>query len=160
HSGQIYPDVPTKGGGQVKELEWRVRMACAERNIWSAAQLQRFVHQRTGVRLSVQTLQAWFRKQPVRIEVRTLISILNALACPLNELIKFEPPKTVEEAQADPTEVGHHRQKEPKAETETLTQRVPRKRVARPDTDEIIAVLEKADRAASASTVKPNRTAE
>ncbi len=73
----------------MKQIEWRVRLACAERGIWSAAELQRLVLRRTGVHLNVQTLQAWFRSRPVRIEVRTLNAVLNALGCNLTDLIQL-----------------------------------------------------------------------
>lgn len=88
----------------MKQIEWRVRLACAERGIWSAAELQRLVLRRTGVHLHVQTLQAWFRSRPVRIEVRTLNAVLNALGCNLTDLIQFEPPKTEKDARASAKE--------------------------------------------------------
>ncbi len=95
----------------MKQIQWRVRLACAERGIWSATELQRIVFQRTGVRLNVQTLQAWFRNRPIRIEVRTLMAILNALGCPITDLIGFDPPRTKEESRATPQETIHFRQK-------------------------------------------------
>ncbi len=70
----------------MKRIEWRVRLACAERSIWSAAELQRLVLRRTGVHLKVQTLQAWFQSRPVRIEVRTLNAVLNTLRCNFTKL--------------------------------------------------------------------------
>jgi hypothetical protein len=95
----------------MKQIEWRVRLACAERGIWSAAELQRLVLRRTGIHLSVQTLQAWFRSLPVRIEVRTLKAVLNALGCDLADLIQYEPPKTEKDARATAKEAIHPGQK-------------------------------------------------
>lgn len=95
----------------MKQIEWRVRMCCAERGVWSATDLQRLVDRRTGVRLSPQTLQAWFRDRPVRIEVRTLTAILNTLGCPLTDVIRFDPPRTGEDARATPEEAAHYKQK-------------------------------------------------
>ena len=89
----------------MKQLDWRIRMACAERGIWSATELQRLIRQKTGVRLSVQTLQAWFRTRPYRIEVRTLTAGLNALGFSLADLIHFDPPADAREAKADTREL-------------------------------------------------------
>src|SRR5258705_6038437 len=84
----------------MKQLDWRIRMACAERGIWSATDLQRLIRKKKGVLLSVQTLQAWFRTPPYRIEVRTLTAVLNALGCSLADLIQFEPPHDINAARA------------------------------------------------------------
>lgn len=106
----------------MQQLEWRVRLACAERHIWSAVELRRLVYRRTGIALSPQTVEACVRGLPERIDVRTLMAILNALACPLEDLIRFTPPRTESEARATPEEVVRYRR--PRAQGEgpaTLT---------------------------------------
>lgn len=97
----------------MKQLEWRIRLACAERNIWSAAELRHLVYRRTGVRLSPQTVQACFHGLPARIDVRTLTAILNALACPLEEVIRFTPPASNGEARATAEEAARYRRSQP-----------------------------------------------
>ncbi len=126
----------------MKPIEWRVRMACAERGIWSATELQRLVHRRTGVRLSPQTLQAWFRDRPVRIEVRTLTAILNALDCALTDVIVFDPPRTDEEARATPAEAAHYKQKGQASSAKSHKGTRPGKRDrSQPDVDRMLAAL-------------------
>lgn len=126
----------------MKQIEWRVRMACAERGIWSATELQRLVDRRTGVRLSPQTLQAWFRDRPVRIEVRTLTAILNALGCTLTEMIRFDPPRTTEESRATPEEAAHYKQKALTSSAKPRKGRRPGKRdPSQPDVDRMVAAL-------------------
>ena len=93
----------------MQQLIWRLRLACAERNIWSAAELRRLVARRTGVALSPQTVQVCFRDRPTRIDVRTLTAILNALACPLEEVLRFTPPARTGEARASAEEAVRYR---------------------------------------------------
>ena len=93
----------------MQPLEWRLRLACAERGIWSAAELRRLVSRRTGIALSPQTVQECFRERPARLDVRTLTAILNALACPLGEIIRFTPPSSDAEARATPEETARYR---------------------------------------------------
>lgn len=93
----------------MKQLEWRVRLACAERKIWSASALRQLVYRRTGVALSRQTVEHTFHGLPARIDLRTLAAILNTLACPLEELVRFAPPQTEAEARATPEEAARYR---------------------------------------------------
>jgi hypothetical protein len=125
----------------MKQIEWRVRLACAERGIWSATELQRLVFRRTAVQLNVQTLQAWFRQRPVRIEVRTLNAVLNALGCDLKDLIQFEPPQSEKEARANVKEAAHFRQKDPELSAKAGKAKKGRKHPSRPDVSRMLDAL-------------------
>ncbi len=125
----------------MKQIEWRVRLACAERSIWSATELQRLVLRRTGVPLNVQTLQSWFRQRPVRIEVRTLNAVLNALGCPLTDLIQFEPPMTEREARANPKEAIHFKQRDLKPSKPAKAKKRTKRVVPQPDVGKMLEAL-------------------
>ncbi len=127
----------------MKEIRWGVRLACAQKEIWSATELQKIVEERTGVRLSPQTLQAWFRGKPERIEVRTLTAILNALRCNLTDLIQFEPPSNENEARATREQAAHYRQKDFHRSLEPEINKTTKQRPGRPDTDAMFEVLNK-----------------
>jgi len=93
----------------MNSLRWCLRRACADRHIRTAAELRRLVARRTGVTLSEPTVEAYFRDQlPQRIDARTLTAVLNALACPLEEVIQFTPPATASDARASEDVVSRY----------------------------------------------------
>lgn len=96
---------------------------------------------RTGVELSPQTVQECFRDRPARFDVRTLTAILNTLACPLQEIIRFTPPASTEEARATTEEAVRYRRSQASAvppaprAARSRARAQAKPRVARPSTD-------------------------
>lgn len=81
-------------------INWQLRQVCAAREIWTAAALHRLIARRTGLHVNPQTVQAWFRRRPKRLDLRTLEIILNALGCRIDEIAVFRPPANDREARA------------------------------------------------------------
>src|SRR5665647_3698603 len=68
------------------EIKWRLRMAAAQREVWTAAQLRRLLAERAGLELSSASVSALFAKQPAQLKLSTLAGLCTALECTPNDL--------------------------------------------------------------------------
>jgi putative transcriptional regulator len=82
------------------KIRWKLRMAAAEREVWTGAQLRRLLAERAGLELSSASVSALFTKQPSQIKLSTLIALCTALDCTPNEL--FDVDTTPVDRAADP----------------------------------------------------------
>jgi putative transcriptional regulator len=62
-------------------VEWRLRMAAAQREVWTGAQLRRLLAERAGLELSAASVSALMTKQPAQLKLATLGAISTALEC-------------------------------------------------------------------------------
>ncbi|MGH3672243.1 MAG: helix-turn-helix domain-containing protein, partial [Pseudonocardiaceae bacterium] len=62
-------------------ISWKLRMAAAQRGVWTGAQLQRLLAEKSGLELSSASVSALFTKQPSQIKLSTLIALCTALNC-------------------------------------------------------------------------------
>jgi putative transcriptional regulator len=69
------------------EATWRLRMAAAERGVWTGAELRRLLAERAGLRLSAASVSALMTKQPSQVRLSTLAALCIALDCTPNDLI-------------------------------------------------------------------------
>ena len=90
-------------------IRWRLRMAAAQREVWTGAQLRRLLAERAGLRLSSASVSALFAKQPAQVKLETLAALCTALQCSPNDLFEVDttpvaatakPAKTKAEPQA------------------------------------------------------------
>ncbi|RJQ77642.1 XRE family transcriptional regulator [Pseudonocardiaceae bacterium YIM PH 21723] len=72
-------------------VEWRLRMAAAERDVWTGAQLQRLLAERAGLSLSSASISALMTKQPNEVKLRTLSALCIALDCTPGDLLVLSP---------------------------------------------------------------------
>jgi DNA-binding Xre family transcriptional regulator len=72
------------------KVAWRLRMAAAEREVWTGAQLRRLMAERAGVELSAASISALLTKQPNQVKLSTLLALCTALDCTPNDLIKVD----------------------------------------------------------------------
>lgn len=84
------------------KVTWRLRMAPAQREVWTGAQLRRLLKERAGLELSAASVSALMTKQPAQLKLSTLGAICTALECTPNDLLEVdttplqvnaEPPK-------------------------------------------------------------------
>ncbi len=61
------------------QVRWRLRMAAAQREVWTGAQLRRLLAERAGLELSSASVSALFSKQPAQVKLDTLAAICTAL---------------------------------------------------------------------------------
>jgi putative transcriptional regulator len=83
------------------QVRWRLRMAAAQREVWTGAQLRRLLVERAGLELSSASVSALFSKQPAQVKLDTLAAICTALECTPNDL--FEVDTTPVAMAATPT---------------------------------------------------------
>lgn len=76
-------------------VEWRLRMAAAERGVWTGTQLRRLLAERAGLELSPASVSALFTKQPAQVKLSTLAALCAALGCAPGDLLFLHPTPTV-----------------------------------------------------------------
>jgi putative transcriptional regulator len=72
------------------QIRWRLRMAAAQREVWTGAQLRRLLAERAGLELSAASVSALFAKQPSQVKLDTLAALCTALDCTPNDLIQVD----------------------------------------------------------------------
>jgi putative transcriptional regulator len=81
-------------------IRWRLRMAAAQREVWTGAQL---LAERAGLELSSASVSALFTKEPAQVKLSTLAALCTALECTPDDL--FEVDITPVERPAPPPAV-------------------------------------------------------
>ena len=86
------------------QIRWRLRMAAAQREVWTAAQLRRLLSERAGLDLSSASVSALFAKQPSQLKLETLLGLCTALNCSPNDLFELDttPVPDAQPAKAKP----------------------------------------------------------
>ncbi|HUH68505.1 MAG TPA: helix-turn-helix transcriptional regulator [Mycobacterium sp.] len=69
---------------------WRLRMAAAQREVWTGAQLRRLLAEKAGLHLSAASVSALLTKQPTQLKVETLAALCTALECTPNDLLDVD----------------------------------------------------------------------
>ena len=72
------------------EIRWRLRMAAAQREVWTGAQLRRLLAERAGLDLSAASVSALLTKSPTQVKLETLAALCIALECTPNDLIEVD----------------------------------------------------------------------
>lgn len=71
-------------------VTWRLRMAAAQREVWTGAQLRRLLAEKAGVEMSSASVSALLTKQPAQLKLTTLAALCTALDCIPNDLLEVE----------------------------------------------------------------------
>lgn len=82
----IYP------AGPQQQVEWKLRMAAAQRGIWTGTELRRLLAERAGLKLSAASVSALFTKQPSQVKLSTLAALCAALDCTPGDLLTLREP--------------------------------------------------------------------
>lgn len=82
-------------------IRWKLRMAAAQREVWTGAELRRLLAERAGVHLSAASVSALLTKQPAQVKLATLAALCTALDCSPDDL--FEVDTTPVAVAAKPT---------------------------------------------------------
>lgn len=72
------------------KIRWRLRMAAAQREVWTGAQLQRLLREKAGLEMSSASVSALFTKEPSQLKMSTLLGLCTALDCTPNDLIEVD----------------------------------------------------------------------
>jgi len=71
-------------------VTWRLRMAAAQRDVWSGAELRRLLAERAGLEISAASVSALLTKQPSQLKLSTLGALCTALDCTPNDLLEVD----------------------------------------------------------------------
>ncbi|HDL49523.1 MAG TPA: XRE family transcriptional regulator [Actinobacteria bacterium] len=71
-------------------VKWKLRMAAAQREVWTGADLRRLLVERAGMALSAASVSALLTKQPAQVKLSTLAALCTALECTPNDLIEID----------------------------------------------------------------------
>lgn len=91
------------------EIRWKLRMAAAQREVWTGAQLRRLLAERAGLEMSPASVSALLTKQPAQVKLTTLAALCTALECTPDDLIEVDTTPVQR-----PAEVPAARRPEPK----------------------------------------------
>lgn len=69
---------------------WKLRQKCAERNIWTAAELQRLLSDQAGLNLSHTAVNKLMRAKPLALTLTTLYALCYVLKCTPSDLVEFD----------------------------------------------------------------------
>jgi putative transcriptional regulator len=72
------------------KISWRLRIAAAQREVWTGAQLRRLLAGRAGLHLSSASVSALLTRQPAQVKLETLAALCTALECTPNDLIEVD----------------------------------------------------------------------
>jgi putative transcriptional regulator len=72
------------------KVTWRLRMAAAQRDVWTGADLRRLLAERAGMQISAASVSALFTKQPAQLKLSTLAALCTALDCTPNDLLEVD----------------------------------------------------------------------
>ena len=73
-------------------VRWRLRMAAAQHEVWTGAELRRLLAERAGVSMSAASISALLTKEPAQLKLSTLAALCTALDCTQNDLLEVDTP--------------------------------------------------------------------
>lgn len=72
------------------KITWRLRMAAAQREVWTGAQLRRLLAEKAGVQMSSASVSVLLTKEPAQLKLSTLLALCTALECTPNDLFDID----------------------------------------------------------------------
>jgi DNA-binding Xre family transcriptional regulator len=88
------------------QIKWTLRMAAAQREVWTGAQLQRLLAEKAGLEMSSASVSALLTKQPSQIKLTTLVALCTALECSPNDLLDIDTTPVIAQPPGRPTAVN------------------------------------------------------
>ena len=71
-------------------VTWKLRIAAAQREVWTGSQLRRLLAERAGLEMSAASVSALFTGQPSQLKLSTLAALCTALQCTPNDLFDLD----------------------------------------------------------------------
>ena len=71
-------------------IRWKLRMAAAQREVWTGSQLRRLLAEKAGLEMSAASVSALFTKEPSQVKLSTLAGLCTALGCTPNDLFDVD----------------------------------------------------------------------
>src|SRR5918912_1462375 len=87
-------------------ITWKLRMAAAQRGVWTGTQLRQLLADRAGLEMSSASVSALFTKQPAQVKLETLIALCTALECTPNDLFDIDTTPVAQPISSKPATVA------------------------------------------------------
>ena len=81
------------------DVKWRLRMAAAQREVWTGAQLRRLLAERAGLPMSSASVSALLTRTPAQLKLSTLAALCTALECGPGDLLEVDTTPVAPQAQ-------------------------------------------------------------
>lgn len=72
------------------KIRWRLRMAAAQREVWTGTELRRLLAEKAGLEMSAASVSALLTKEPSQVKLSTLVALCTALQCTPNDLFEID----------------------------------------------------------------------
>jgi len=76
------------------KVRWKLRMAAAQREVWTGSQLRRLLAEKAGLEMSAASVSALFTKEPSQVKLSTLAALCTALDCTPNDLFDVDTTRS------------------------------------------------------------------
>jgi len=87
-------------------IRWKLRMAAAQREVWTGAQLRRLLAEKAGLELTSASVSVLLTKDPSQIKLSTLIALCTALDCTPNDLFDVDTTPIQQASHPEPPPVA------------------------------------------------------
>jgi DNA-binding Xre family transcriptional regulator len=71
-------------------IRWKLRMAAAQREVWTGAQLRRLLAEKAGLEMSAASVSALLTGEPSQVKLSTLAALCTALECTPDDLFDVD----------------------------------------------------------------------
>jgi len=88
------------------QISWKLRIAAAQREVWTGSQLRRLLAERAGLEMSSASVSALFTRQPSQLKLTTLAALCTALQCTPNDLFDLDTTPVEQPAGLSPVKVA------------------------------------------------------
>src|SRR5262249_29854669 len=88
--------------GMSMRITWKLRMAAAQREVWTGTQLRRLLAERAGVELSSASVSALSPRQPSQVKLTPLAALCTALQCGPADLFDVDITPVEQPAPSEP----------------------------------------------------------
>lgn len=72
------------------QIRWKLRIAAAQREVWTGSQLRRLLAEKAGLEMSSASVSALFTRQPSQLKLTTLLALCTALQCTPDDLFDLD----------------------------------------------------------------------
>ena len=86
------------------QIRWKLRIAAAQREVWTGSQLRRLLAERAGLEMSSASVSALFTRQPSQLKLSTLLALCTALQCTPDDLFDLDTTPVERPAVSAPAE--------------------------------------------------------
>ena len=75
------------------QIRWKLRIAAAQREVWTGSQLRRLLAERAGLEMSSASVSALFTRQPSQLKLTTLLRCAPPCSAPPTTCSTSTPPR-------------------------------------------------------------------